>query len=357
MKNSSKKNLQFGAAIGGVIGLISNSSKQLKYQKKNPQLKFDFQSLILAGILGTILGAVNASLINLFLSVFNSRKEILGEADEIKYLVSAIDSYQTDETDKEVLITGQKIKNELKFRFRNDILGKVSNQGSVKQGTALSGLSDLDIRIQFKKTSFKNEYNMYNTVYYFLKDNFKDINLVEVRKQKVSLGLIFDIDGEIETIDIVPVLRTDFIRGKNDYNLYKNPDLCIGSRKLKMNPKKQEEFGDYQNDKIDIIKLIKLLKTELELPLKSILIKELTIKAFETNVIPLGLNGKLLMTLNFIKDNIDTISIKAPDNPMISLTDNLTEGQKKKIKSILNIVIMDIEKDKNALHDYFPEKV
>lgn len=356
MKKSRKENLELGALIGGIIGLILNGSQQLQKRNENPQSKFDFQSLVLAGAIGAVVGATSSNLINLFLSIFSSKKEILDQVDEISYLVSTIGSYQPDEIDREILIKGQKIKMALKNRFQNDILGRVSYQGSVKQGTAISGLSDLDIRIQFKKTSYTSESKMYNAVYNFLKYDFKDINLIKVRQQKVSLGLIFDIDGHEEVIDIVPVLRADFIKGKNDYNLFKNPDLCIGSRKLKMNPKKQEEFGTYQNDKIDIIKLIKLLKVEVELPIKSILIKELTKKAFERNYIPQGLNDRLLMTLHFISNNIEVINIKAPDNAKVSLTDNLTVQEKKSIKNKINKVINDLEEDKNNLYEYFPER-
>jgi len=355
MKKSSKENLQLGAVIGGILGLIINGSEQLG--NENSQQKFDFQSFVLAGTVGAVIGLTSASVLNLIISIFSTRKQIIDEADEISYLVGAIGSYKPDEIDKEVLIKGRKVKSALKYKFKNDILGNVSYQGSVKQGTAISGLSDLDIRIQFKKTSFPSESKMYNAVYNFFKYQFKDTDLKGVRKQKVSIGLIYKIDGYEEIIDIVPALRTDFVRGKNDYTLFKNPDLCEGSWKLKMNPKKQEEFGAYQNDKINIIKLFKLLKTEVELPLKSILLKEFTKKAFENNSsIPNGLKGRLLMTLNFIRDNIETINIKAPDNVSISLTDSLTIKEKKSIKVKIDRVISDLKEDRSNILEYFPKK-
>ncbi|OIQ21199.1 hypothetical protein [Lacinutrix sp. MedPE-SW] len=356
MKKSSKENLQLGAIIGGILGLIINGSQQL--DNKNPQQKFDYQSFVLAGTIGAIIGLTSASVLNLIMSIFSTRKEIIDEADEISYLVSAIGSYTPDEIDKEVLIKGRKVKSALKNKFAKDILGNVSYQGSVKQGTAISGLSDLDIRIQFKKTSFPSESKMYNTVYNFFKYHFKDSELKDVRKQKVSIGLIYKIDEHEEIIDVVPALRTDFVRGKNDYTLFKNPELCEGSWKLKMNPKKQEEFGTFQKDKIDIIKLLKLLKTEVQLPIKSILLKEFTKKAFEKNsFIPNGLNERLLMTLEFIRDNIETINIKAPDNVRISLTDNLTSKERKSIKVKIDRVICDLLDDRRNFTEYFPERV
>ncbi|WP_422858627.1 hypothetical protein ACOKFD_14865 [Flagellimonas sp. S174] len=356
MKKSDKETIETGALVGGILGMIINISEQNKGKQLNPNKNFDFQSLVIAGAIGAIIGIASFKLIKFFSTVFRTKKEILNNADEISYLGSVLKSYQPDEIDSLVLLKGKKIRNAINRKFDSDLLGRASYQGSVEQGTALSGLSDLDILVKFKKTSFHNEREMFDAIHDFFKYEFKDDDLLKVREQKVSIGLTFNIDGYRETIDIVPALRTDFIRGKNDYNLFKNPKLVDGSKKIKMNPYKQRDFGNYEEHKKDVIGLIKVLRAKEELPLKSFLIKELTKKAFDRGNIPRGLNDKLIMTLKYIRDNIKTIKLKSPDNPWVSLSDTITAQEKERIYKALDKVLVLIQEDKDYVLEYFPEK-
>lgn len=356
MKKSDKETIETGALVGGILGMIINISEQNKGKQLNPSKSFDFQSLVIAGAIGAIIGIASVKLIKFFSTVFRTKKEILNNADEISYLGSVLKSYQPDEIDSLVLLKGKKIRNAINQRFDSDLLGRASYQGSVEQGTALSGLSDLDILVKFKKTSFRDEREMFDAIHNFFKDEFKDDDLLKVREQKVSIGLTFNIDGYRETIDIVPALRTDFVRGKNDYNLFKNPKLVTGGKKIKMNPHKQRDFGNYEEHKKDVIGLIKVLRAKEELPLKSFLIKELTKKAFDSGYIPKGLNDKLIMTLKYIRDNIKTIRLKSPDNPWVSLSDTITAHEKERIYKALDEMLVLIQEDKDYVLEYFPEK-
>ncbi|MFL0171650.1 hypothetical protein, partial [Tenacibaculum maritimum] len=321
MKKSKKEDIVKGAALGGVMGLLFNGIKQYELSKENPEREFDFKSLITDAAIGGIIGGLSVPAFHFISSVFDSKEDLITNKDEVNYLLSVIGSYEPDEIDKIVYRKGYKIKNAINKEYNHDLLGKATNQGSVAQGTSLSGLSDLDILVKFKKTSFSSLNSMFNSIHDFFKYNFKDSELVNVRKQKVSIGLTFNIDGHYETIDVVPALRTDFKKGKNEYNLFKNPKLAIDSKKIKMNPHKQREFGNYEEEKKEVISLIKLLKEKQNLPIKSFLIKELTKKAFDENQVPNTLNEQLVMTLKFICNNIKTIKIKAPDNPSSVLTD------------------------------------
>lgn len=356
MKKTKNHFVETGTIIGGILGLILNIINQSKEKEENPERKFDFQSFILTGMLGAIVGAVSFWVIKFLLSVFTSREEILNESDEIYYLASVLETYEPDEIDRKVLIKGKKIKAAINKKFGFDLLGKATYQGSKAVGTALSGLSDLDILIKFKKTSFYKEKDMYYALYNFFKYNFNDPDLVNVRQQRVSIGLIYNINGYEEIIDVVPTLRTDFVKDKHEYNLFKNPKFSQGSTTLKMNPHKQRDLGDSEDQKIQVIKWIKILKTEEKLPLKSILITEFTKSAFEELKMPQQPNQILLRVLEYIRDNIETIQIKSPDNVNICLTDSLSYSQKRKVANILDTVLKDLKEDKNTLIDYFPEK-
>lgn len=356
MKKFKTEDIVNGATFGGVVGLLLNGIKQYNLTKENPEREFDLMSFITYGAIGGIIGGVSVAVLNFIISVFDSEEKIKTNKDEINYLLSVIGSYEPDEKDLKIYKKGYKIKNAINHQYEYSLLGKATNQGSVAQGTSLSGLSDLDILVKFKKTSFSSVDTMFNSIYNFFKYNFKDSELVDIRKQKVSLGLTFYIDGHYETIDIVPVLRTDFKKGKNEYNLYRNPELTLDSKKLKMNPHKQKHFGDYEEEKKEVVSLIKLLKEKENLPLKSFLIKELVIKAFDENKVPNTLNGQLLMTLKFISNNIKTIKIKALDNPTSVITDLLCYEEKELISKKLQEIIIDINSDKNNLQKYFPIK-
>ncbi|PTX59820.1 hypothetical protein C8N46_108133 [Kordia periserrulae] len=344
-----------GAFIGGTLGLLLNYSRQSNELKENPNQEFNFTSFVTYGILGAILGAVSFKIISFLASTF-SDEEILDDIDEINYLASVLETYEPDEIDKEVLLKGKIIKAALFQKFGSNLLGRPSYQGSKVQKTELSGLSDLDILCKFKRTSFQREGNMYRSVYNFLKSHFYDRDLVGVREQGVSLGLIYDINGYEEIIDVVPALRTDFEKGKNEYNLYKNPKFSKGERKLKMNPKVQKDLGNNEREKTAIIKLLKLLRSEEKLPLKSVLITEFTKRAFQELEMPKELNLQLYWVIEYIRDNILTIKINSPDNENSSLTDRLSYSQKKKIRNSLSKILNDLEEDRNNLLKYFPEK-
>lgn len=355
MKKIKDNSVKTGALIGGVLGLIFDYMRQSNERKENPNQDFNFKSFVTIGILGAVLGAISFKIISFLTAVF-SGEEILDDIDEITYLASVLESYEPDEIDKEVLIKGKGIKSALYQKFGANLLGRPSYQGSKVQKTELSGLSDLDILCKFKRTSFKRESNMYCSVCNFLKNHFSDRDLVGVREQGVSLGLIYDINGYEEIIDVVPALRTDFEKGKNEYNLYKNPKFSKGERKLKMNPKLQKDLGKNEKEKTAVIKLLKLLRSEEKLPLKSVLVTELTKSAFQKLEMPKELNLQLYRVIEYIKDTILTIEINAPDNENSCLTDGLSYSKRKKIKKVLDEVLNNLEDDRNYLLKYFPKK-
>ncbi len=213
MENSKDNFTETGAVVGGIFGIAINILNQTKQKKENPQKDFDFQSLILFGTIGAIIGFASFQVIKLLLSLFTTKEEILNEADEINYLGTVLNSYNPTEIDKLVLQKGKQIKSAIKKEFRNELLGKgVTYQGSVDQGTAVSGLSDLDILVKFKKTSFQKGQDMLNSLYNFLKYRFNDPDLIDIRIQRYSLGLIYKFNGSKEIIDLVTYAKNRFYK-------------------------------------------------------------------------------------------------------------------------------------------------
>ncbi|WP_420572787.1 SMODS domain-containing nucleotidyltransferase [Kordia sp.] len=330
--------------------------QQFKKQDESPQQRIDIKALLIFLFVVAIIGAVLYKFIKYLYYTFTG-KRVLNEEDLIKYLESVLDYYEPDDVFDKVLEKGKLIKEALSKKFWYAILGKVRYQGSFDHGTSLNGYSDLDILIQFKTDSYKNEKDMYYTVYNYLKDKYSNSNVI-VRKQRVSIGLMYNINGKKEKIDIVPARRTDYVKGKNEYYLHENYKLSKNNEKLKIYPHIQRDFGEYPYEIIKIITLLKLLvKTQKqELPLKSILINEFVKKAFQELKMPNKLNLQIIKVIEFIQSNIIKAKIYAPDNRNNCLTDMLTYPQKKQVKVVLNDILNDLKEDKNNWIEYFPKE-
>lgn len=342
-----------GTIIGGLAGVFVGIIKQIKSEEKDSTRAFNYKELIIYGAIGAIIGLLSMSLVKFIVAVFKDEKEIIDEADELAYLDSVIGSYEPDEIDALVYRKGMDLKRIIRNKYELDLLGQPTYQGSVEQGTALSGISDLDILVKFKKTSFWNEKKMFNSLLNFLRFNYKDNDLVSIKNQGESIGITYELKGKERTIDIVPALRTDFVRGKNDYKL-NSSNMYSRGKPLIMNPHKQKSFGERENEKKEVLMLIKVLSKKNNLPLESFLIKEFINKAFENKKIPEGVNRQLFFVLEYIRDNIVIEKIKSPDNNDVVLTDCLSHKEKLEIEKKLREIVSDIIEEKDNLINYIP---
>ena len=292
-------------------------------------------------------------------SIFASEEIDEEDFEEVTYLESVLTSYELDKIDQATIKKGFGIKNKVQQAFMGMLLGRPKYQGSIPQGTALSGISDLDIIVKFKKTSFETLEDMYYATLDYFKEQFHDKSLIEVRPQRKSIGLIFDISGEQVCIDIVPAKRTNFERGGNEYNLYENASGWFGKpSRVKMNPKKQANFGTNAAAKANIVSLMKVLKVSEDMPLKSVFIKELTKSAFNNRrgKIPKKMDKQLIFTMEFIRDNIEHRRVTSPDNTNNVLSDSLSRNEKRKVADSLDYIIRDVKKHPTNLKKYFPHR-
>jgi hypothetical protein len=358
MKNNTNTVANFALA-GGAFGLFIDWFKQSTEIDRDPTQDFDFSRLFKTGLKGLVIGCGVGVVYSGIRSAFESENLDEEDFEEVEYLEDVLKSYLPDSIDKETIKKGLSIKKKIYDKFDNLILGRPKFQGSMSQGTALSGISDLDILVQFKKTSFQTLREMYFFTLDFFQNQFYDPELCEIREQRHSIGLLYEIDGEQVWIDVVPARRIDFNQGGNDYNLYENQMGLFGKpSRIKINPYKQAEFGSEEQAKTAIVTLIKVLKTSEDLPLKSVLIKELTKKAFDS--IPsnkqLTNSENLLYSLIYIRDNIESKRIFSPDNSNNVLSEMLTKNEKRKVADSLDYIIEDITDDPRRMKKYFPHK-
>ncbi len=141
--------------------------------------------------------------------------------DKSVHLDKVIKSHQI--TKEQQLLDKHKDKNkEVKEALEDNYKDKIYspfNSGSYAKNTAINTRFDFDMVCPFKRNSFTTLKEMYEDVYNFLNNKYKDV--ADVKKQKVSIGLNFfaDNDGDKVKIDVVPGRELNQDQFKDDENL------------------------------------------------------------------------------------------------------------------------------------------
>lgn len=293
--------------------------------------------------------------------------------DKNKHLESVISTHQIikEETllDKHIQKKNE-VKAALEDKYGSDVYSPF-NSGSYAKNTAVNTKFDFDLVSPFKRNAFGSNgtlKEMYEDVYNFLYEKYKDV--AEVKKQKVSIGLEFyaDSDGDIIKIDVVPGRELNQDQYKDDENLnlyvyYKFGNFDAGSERIKTNVKAQINNirNRATNEKDSIRKIIRLLKVwktnKGNYPTKSFFLELITIKAFDNNDIKGNLWEKLKTVLEYIRDNVtkDTFTLKDPGNSSNDLTDTLTAYEKQQLSDDMKNMLDRIEEYDENIKTYFPE--
>lgn len=290
-----------------------------------------------------------------------------------QHLESVIKTHQINKEEQFLEKHIQK-KNEvieaLKEKYGQDIYSPF-NSGSYAKNTAINTKFDFDLVSPFKRNAFGSNgtlKEMYESVYNFLYEKYK--NVAEVKKQKVSIGLEFhtEIDGDVVKIDVVPGRELNEDQYKDDENLnlyvyYKYGNIEVGSERIKTNVQSQINNikGRANAEKDSIRKIIRLLKVWKKnkgtYPTKSFFLELLTIKAFDNNEIKGNLWDKLKIVLEYIQDNItlDNFTLKDPGNSSNDLSETLTSYEKQQFSDDMKNMLVRIEENDENIKTYFPE--
>jgi hypothetical protein len=236
------------------------------------------------------------------------------------------------------------------------------NSGSYAKNTAVNKKFDFDLMAPFKRDAFDTLAKMYDEVHDFLYEKYK--SEATVRKQKVSIGIEFyaDKDGDIVKIDVVPgrELNQDQYKEDSKLNLYVHDQfgtIAQGSDKIRTNVKAQIENIRNNADKGSIRQMIRLLKVwkihNAKTP-KSFFIELITIKAFEKKDITGDLWEKLKTVMEYIRDNVKTISLPDPGNSGNDVAETLSDWDKNVLSEDMKFMIDRIEADSDNIKAYYP---
>ncbi|AZZ58475.1 nucleotidyltransferase [Riemerella anatipestifer] len=253
----------------------------------------------------------------------------------------------------------QEIKECLEQEYGKSIYNPM-NSGSYAKHTAINIKFDLDIVIPFKRNSFATLEEMFENIYNFLSETYSDV--ATVRKQKVSIGIIFDEDkdGDVINIDVVPGREfndNQYIEDKK-LNLYVNSEYgqIQKSKYIQTNIQAQIDHIKGKNNERSIIRLLKIWKNSNNEPYKSFFLELITIRAFNKKNITGNLWEKLRSVIEYIRDNVanDGFTLKDPGNSSNNVADTLKSWEKEALKNKMELMISNIENNTEAIKVYFP---
>lgn len=234
------------------------------------------------------------------------------------------------------------------------------DSGSFKKHTAINVKFDLDIVAPFKKNSFNTLEEMFDDLYDFLYEKYKDE--ATIKKQKVSIGLTFhaDKDGDVISIDVTSgrELTQDQYPKDKYTNLFVNSNYGLIAEKsyLQTNIHSQIDHIKARGDERKIIRLLKIWKFTNNEKYKSFLLELITIKASDRVYVSGNVWEMLKSVMEYIRDNVtkDGFKLTDPGNSNNNIMDTLDSVERTNLSNKMNDIINRIEDNSENIRTYFP---
>jgi hypothetical protein len=179
--------------------------------------------------------------------------------------------------------------------------------------------------------------------------------MISVRKQKVSIGVFFDLGyGSEGKIDIVPIKITNRKGNKTSGYLHKNPSGIFSNHSYQKTDTYLLGKTRLSKTQKDILVGLKKWKKKEYVPISSHLLQNLIQDAYleNANKIPRGLTKKIVMVLSHILKYIDSIYLTSTENTNNVLT-NIPDSDKSAIKNACKKIVEDYDYQPNSIVDYF----
>lgn len=250
-----------------------------------------------------------------------------------EYLKSVLDEEKIDHTVEETKSTRAEVKDFLIKHYLN----KKKNpshiySGSIAKKTAVKSKYDIDIGLLFQNEDFSNLEEMFQDVKETLE---KEYGKASTREQNVSIR----VEKNGHDIDVVPGRKVD--NAKNDIYLHVQRDENI---RIKSNLHIHvDEISNF--NELETIRLLKIWRIRKQFKFKSFALELITKKAFDGKILS-GLDSKFKYMMEYIIDNIDSISLIDPANSNNRVDETLTDYQKNQIKKYARRALKCIDKDK-----------
>ncbi len=252
----------------------------------------------------------------------------------------------------------EELKDALQKKYGSTVPVRAINSGSHAKDTSINIKFDIDICQPFKKDSFNTLEEMANDVFCFFRDEYEDADLIKVKPQRVSTGLLFLIDNEDVPMDVTPGRELElggYLKDKF-LNLHVKEKNGKEATYTQTNISKHVELIRGKTEERRVIRLLKIWKNKHSPKVKSFFMELITIKAFETNAndLPTDQWGKLKMTMEFIRDKIETTAFLDPANSTNIVSNTMTDAEKKQFSEDMRNALKQIDTNEERIKYYFP---
>lgn len=248
------------------------------------------------------------------------------------------------------------VREDLKTKFSGKFF-RMIHSGSYKKWTAINIKFDMDLVIPFKRDTDTLK-NLYNAIFEYFDVDYRKIDrtLINVKRQKVAVGLEFMVNNKVLDLDIVPGREIVDYEEDNDLNLFVNEKMGTfeASTTLKTNIFKQIDNIKDNAAARETIKLLKIWKRRNNGSIKSFLIELIAIKALKDYAGSSDRWSKLKYVMEYIRDNISSVRLVDPGNTNNVVSDSLDDDQKNAISATMKWILQDIESNDSSLERYFP---
>lgn len=188
----------------------------------------------------------------------------------------------------------------------------VEFSGSYAKDTAIKGVTDVDLFISFDSSELRNLKDLYDGLYNHLIGK----GYYTARKQNVSIGL--EVDGQ--KVDLIPAQQQNGYQ--NWFSLWKNKQQTWTQTNIKSHIDAVKNSG-----RLDEIRAIKIWRKNHNLDFPSFYL-EMTVIAALNGRSTNQLANNVWAALEYIRDNLETASVKDPANTNNLVSDDLGSAEK-----------------------------
>lgn len=334
--------------LGGSATALINLAVQQNAIKRNPKLKLDFSQILLSFTKGVIPGAVIGSIIG-------ERQDRIMKYKFAQYnnLSNYLEQNLNDCNKNKVLIRkADQLREDIYQKFEPHLSTYPSLKGSIVRGTPING-SDADIEVRFNKSSGTIAQVNENIENYLLNE-YDDSRLINVRRQKHSVGLTYELYSKELKIDVVT--NREIENGKGD-TFIKSKRLSIfdDSNLIRTNSSVQFKALRLTNKQQKIIQLLKKWKKHSAIKCPSILLELIVVKVFKEEKIPYGLEKGFFTVVKYLANNITSVNIIDPSNSKNIISNSLSHSEKEEIRKQCFEMLINLQKHRHLIFDYLPE--
>lgn len=228
-----------------------------------------------------------------------------------EYLTTVLKNQQLSKESqeyKQLMSRGESIKKKIESAFKDSKIN-IDYGGSIAKGTIILEDYDLDLIAYFENNDTSAGESL-EDIYKNVKVALQDDYMIDEKKSSLRLKGKSDAERNIDFhIDVVPGRYTD--ETKQDVFLYQ---LNGDKKRLKTNLKKHIDHVK-KSGLVDVISLVKLWRIRRNLSIKTFVLELLVIKILEDVDRGFGIDQKLKLFWETLRDKKGNISIEDPANP------------------------------------------